>query len=195
MVAAGVAVLSSLLSCSIGPIWARELRGRVVDHATKQPVSNVEVFLSWRVVGVFVNSTIGTRWATTDENGDFVMPGKFQMWFVPVALMKEGPPADGILYHPDYGISYLLYTRDQNAFPRWPEGSHKIRPQDEETAKDREKCHWMTICDDDVTIEACEHLQWVIQEREGIPAGPPRGHLQRLVDREENLCEWMTEVP
>lgn len=157
-----VVVVASLhLSCSIGPIWADEFRGRVVDRETGRPVEGVEVFVSSFVVGLWYRGVKGTRWATSDSNGEFVLEEELQMWLVPLAIMSWDPPAVK-LYHPDYGfVSYELTSRE---FPDSGE-PFEIRRELDFIAGSHRSCEWSVLCDR-ITPEACSHLRKIVRQRE-----------------------------
>jgi hypothetical protein len=163
------AVAMGHLGCSIGPIWAREFHGRVEDYQTHDPVDGVEVFLSTRINYLGDHGAGGvnaTRWGTTDENGEFVLDGEFQIWFMPLAVTDDPPSVT--LYHPDYGLmTWPLLDRNgfgPDRFPG-PGEAFQIRPEKEIMAERRLTCDWQ-FASDWLTTEACWHLIDVVRRSE-----------------------------
>ena len=165
-----VAVLGLLQTgCTIGPIWAREYRGKVVDEETQAPVENMEVFISPMVVGLGAFGGRGveaTRWGTTDAKGEFVLDGEFEVWFAPLTAM--GDPPFVTFYHPDYGVLVKAgLRRDGLGTDRFPsEGeAFQLGRASNWNLERYHKCWWGELCDH-ITSEACSHLKKVIRERD-----------------------------
>ena len=151
-----------LPGCSVGPIWAKEIHGRVVDHETKEPVSGVEVFFSYVLGDMWSTGVKGTRWATTNDEGRFLIEGRFMVWFQPFALMASRPPKVE-LYHPNYGIVPRDFSTE--TFPDLPSEPIEIWPEIELVTERRARCEISFMCDD-LTDGGCERLLEVIRRHE-----------------------------
>ena len=102
LIASLAAAALLLASCSVGPIWAPELRGQVVDGRTGAPVAGAGVFASytWEVAHHW-----DIRWTRTDAEGRFVIPGHIATiahWGpLTIAADVRGPYMKVV--HPAYG--------------------------------------------------------------------------------------------
>ena len=67
-----------LAGCAFGPIWARTIEGQVTDAETGQPVVGAEVFASYKSSSLLdpTHHNYAFRWATTDDEGRFSIPGR-----------------------------------------------------------------------------------------------------------------------
>ena len=151
-----------LAGCTLGPIWAREVRGRVVDRETQKPVAGAEVFVGKErfIPNVFDAERIPDhyRWAATDEDGRFVIPGRLQ---IRPAIGCTPFQFDVVLYHQDYGAHQVVWGG--NGYPESPINETQsfdltIWRRDSYTLGRRECSSWMDE-------PACSHLFDLMQGR------------------------------
>lgn len=150
-----------LAGCTFGPIWAREVRGRVVDRETGKPVVGVEVFVGvdqWSPVWFDSSPVYGLfRWATTDEKGRFVIPGEVQLR---PAIGCTSSRFAVLLYHPQYGAHQEVWAGRDYPYPEPALGETlefdlKIFPDEN---LDEDGAFWQAHCLSYMEEPACAHL-------------------------------------
>ena len=103
---------TSMLGCSVGPVWSPRVAGRIVDKETGEPV-----------VGALVSATYGMHSALkweggsyvccyktsstfTDAEGRFEIPGGFELMRpLPFTWVEVHPDVEWL--HPAYGLGLL----------------------------------------------------------------------------------------
>lgn len=121
-----LALISLLLlatGCSVAPIYARRIEGRVVEWKTGKPVAGAEVFAAYQGTHARGNRayTIDWRWTTSAEDGSFAIPGHFKLNLIPPDGQTEPHPVF-IILHREYGKQWRSFGGDAaQDFPGWRE--------------------------------------------------------------------------
>jgi hypothetical protein len=145
--------------CTLGPIWARHLDGRVVDARTGDPIPGATVFASFEVsggMGFTSARTTNTRWTTTDSDGRFVLTGRFAVWPDTLAAFKNAPTVD--VFHPDYGLSVTAFGGHRGRhFPGWRGLVLEVEPSVLDLDQLLENHRTLSLCHG-LDNHACRHL-------------------------------------
>lgn len=91
------------LGCALGPIYAPRVEGQVLDKNTRKPVEGALVFTTYEMVWATHRRPVDTRWAQTDSEGRFAIPGHFSMTLGP-PFSSTDPDFFLTLVHPGYGL-------------------------------------------------------------------------------------------
>jgi hypothetical protein len=123
--------LASSTGCTIGPIYARHVAGRIFDRETQQPIAGVEVFMSYEVYQHIYggNSYDDLRWTTTDDEGRFEFAGH---WAITRCTFLSGTQSDPDLrwLHPAYGF-YAIENNPFRSEKRDWDNLQLVMPRDE----------------------------------------------------------------
>ena len=100
---------TSLLGCTIGPLWSPRVAGRIVDKETGQPVVGAVVSATWGMNDAAKweggSHTCCYRVASTltDAEGRFELPGRVEIFRpMPLTWLERNPDLTWI--HPAYGM-------------------------------------------------------------------------------------------
>jgi len=148
---------SSVDACRVKPFRLEpqpvpEIRGTVIDKRDGSPVVGIEVYASWWASGYATGYPFETRWATTNDHGEFSIP----------AHNTLSIEADSItlcpgyhIVHPDYGWR-AEYPKEAKSPPGCFTPTIEIEPNPKEIDEVRDPRQWLHVCRS-LAPEGCEH--------------------------------------
>lgn len=172
LLTAVVLLLGASAGCAIGPVYARRVEGRVVDMDTGQAIAGVEVFSRYEahpLLGWLEGPNprrFDHRWATTDAEGHFAIPGHLAMTFYAWPSYTKRYPLFEVV-HPSYGWQGWGYDQGE-PFPGWRKLEIVIRPNPYtlRMMRDDPERGWPSFCtflSRDACRRACEVLLGSVQ--------------------------------
>lgn len=112
-------LLACTTGCAIGPVYGPRIEGKVVEKDTGKPVAGAEVFAAYEVNSPSGVHYIDWRWATTEEDGSFAIPGHIWVILGPPGGRTESYPVFRVI-HREYGEGGTGFTgRAAEDFPGW----------------------------------------------------------------------------
>ena len=138
-----LALLGSSLGCALGPIYARRVEGVVLDKRTGEGVAGAEVFVVYEIVQGSHRRAADTRWATTDAEGRFAIPGVFSMTLGPPPSVTDRNYFVRVV-HPDYGKFSSVANRRVETWPHH-RFVFEIEPNSQRGLFESPR-HWASLC-------------------------------------------------
>jgi hypothetical protein len=103
--------------CTLGPIWARRVEGQVIDKHTGAPVVDALLITVYDAfIALDGRAEMDTRWATTDAEGHFVIPGRLSLTF-PHPMWFTDRNYAVYVFHPTYGSFLEMSGRRVESWP------------------------------------------------------------------------------
>ena len=146
----------TLFGCQL-PNWLPQIRGTVLDKRSGTPVVGAEVFATWNEIGSDGHLPIATLWATTDEQGQFVLPLLTSERFGILRYGSEYP--EYLVVHRDYGYGgeeRLVNDREFDSALAYYSPVIEIEPDPLTVKTLQDPRAWPWLCRH-VTAAACYH--------------------------------------
>ena len=149
-----VALQTTLYGCTSLSDLRPEIQGTVVDKRSGAPVAAAEVFATWTESGTAGHFPVQTLWATTDENGQFLLHATRPRW---VGRITECPAY--FVVHRDYGwggVERPVSPDEPSSPPPCYRPVIDIKPDQHTIQELQNPREWPWLCSR-ITAAACDH--------------------------------------